>query len=82
MEQVLFRVGLVLLKYSLTPKVRKACPTMYETLDGLKHLPVAICTEQFLIPHVLKLNITENDMEKEHRCGQEEMIVFQDRTHG
>jgi len=65
--KVLFRVGLVVLKYSLPAKVRKNCPTMYETLDVLKHLPAHICTEQFLIPHVLKLNLSEDDMEKEHR---------------
>ena len=43
MIQVLFRVGLVLLKYSLPERVRKACPSMYETLDRIKHLPPRIC---------------------------------------
>jgi len=66
--KVLFRVGLVLLKYSLGPKkVRQACPTMYETLQILKELPQEVCSEEFLIPQVLRLNVTEDDMEKEHR---------------
>ena len=40
---------------------------MYETLDRLKHLPQNIVSEEFLIPEVLKLDITEEDMEREHR---------------
>ena len=40
---------------------------MYETLDRLKHLPQKIVSEEFLIPEILKLDITEEDMEREHR---------------
>ena len=40
---------------------------MYETLAILKSLPKEICREEFLIPEVLKLSITEDDMEREHR---------------
>ena len=65
--KVLCRVGLVLLKAALPRKVRRKCPSMYETLDVLKHLPDNICTEEFLIPEVLKLDISEEDMEREHR---------------
>jgi len=65
--KVLFRVALVLLKFSLPPSVRKKCPSMYETLSILKNLPQEICREEFLIPEILKLNITEDDMEREHR---------------
>lgn len=38
--KVLFRVALVIMRYTLTRSVRKRCPSMYETLDALKHLPV------------------------------------------
>jgi len=65
--KVLFRVALVLIKYSLPHKVRRKCPSMYETLDRLKHLPQKIVSEEFLIPEILKLDITEEDMEREHR---------------
>lgn len=65
--KVLFRVALVLLKMALPRKVRRKCPSMYETLDVLKHLPANICSEELLIPEVLRLNITEDDMEREHR---------------
>jgi len=65
--KVLFRVALVLLKYALPRKVRRKCPSMYETLEVLKHLPAEIVTEQFLIPQVLRLDVTEEDMEREHR---------------
>ena len=40
---------------------------MYETLAILKNIPAEICREEFLIPEILKLNISEDDMEKEHR---------------
>lgn len=78
--KVLFRVGLVLLKYSLPSSVRKDCPSMYETLDVLKHLPPWICTEEFLIPHIINLNITEDDMEKEHRKQLEKRRAMQEET--
>ena len=65
--KVLFRVALVLLKEALPRKVRRKCPSMSETLDVLKHLPAEICTEEFLFPEVLRLDISEDDMEREHR---------------
>ena len=65
--KVLFRVALVLIRSSLTRSVRKRCPTMYETLEVLKNLPEAVTEEAFLVEEVLKLNVSEEDMEKEHR---------------
>ena len=38
-----------------------------EVLDVQKHLSANICSEELLIPEVLRLNITEDDMEREHR---------------
>lgn len=65
--KVLFRVALVLIKHALPRKVRRHCPSMYETLEVLKHLPGHIVREEFLIPQVLRLDVTEEDMEREHR---------------
>jgi len=65
--KVLFRVGLVLLKHSFNKSsVFKACPTMYESMDLLRHLPAAITKEEFLVSQMLKLPISEEDMEKVH----------------
>jgi hypothetical protein len=51
--KVLFRVALVMLKYSLNKaSVMKQCPTMYETVDVLRHLQPGITDENFLIPQV------------------------------
>ena len=33
-------------------QVRRRCPSMYETLEVLKHLPADIVREEFLIPQV------------------------------
>jgi len=65
--KVLFRVALVLIKHALPRKIRRRCPSMYETLEVLKHLPAHIVREEFLIPQVLRLDVTEEDMEREHR---------------
>jgi len=64
--KVLFRVGLVLLKYTLGDReVQKRCPTMYETLPALKSLPNHVTHEQFMVFHMRKLEITDDDMRKE-----------------
>ena len=65
--KVLFRVALVLIKFTLSKSVRKKCPTMYETLDALKNLPAEVTEEDFLVEQVVKLNLSEEAMEKEHR---------------
>ena len=65
--KVLFRVGLVLIKFTLTRSVRKQCQSLFETLEALKDLPEEVCEENFLVEQVIKLNISEADMEKEHR---------------
>ena len=65
--KVLFRVALVLIKFSLPKSVRKNCPSMYETLDVLKNLDPKITEENFLVEQVLKLDISVEDMEREHR---------------
>ena len=33
-------------------QIRRRCPSMYETLEVLKHLPAHIVREEFLIPQV------------------------------
>ena len=50
--KVLFRVGLVLIKFTLTKQVRKGCPSMYETLEALKTPPAAVTEEDFLVEQV------------------------------
>ncbi|XP_054724289.1 TBC1 domain family member 10A-like [Uloborus diversus] len=66
--KVLFKVALVILKCVLgKQETLKNCPTMYETLECLRHIPAEYLQDDFLIMQVLKLNITENDMEKEHQ---------------
>ena len=50
--KVLFRVGLVLIKFTLTKRVRKGCPSMYETLEALKNPPASVTEEDFLVEQV------------------------------
>jgi len=65
--KVLFRVGLVLVKHSFNKSTTiKACPTMYESMDVLRHLKPAVTDEEFLVSQMLKLPISEEEMEKVH----------------
>ena len=52
---MLFRVGLVLLKGSFMKSgVMKQCPTMFESMDVLRHLNQNITEERYLIGQVVK----------------------------
>ena len=61
------QVGLVLLKYTLTSKVLKQCPSMIETLTVLKDLPAEVMSEEFLVSKILALDIDEPEMKREHK---------------
>jgi len=66
--KVMFRVALVLLKYSLgRSDLLKQCPTLYETLEVLRNLPVELMQQDFLINESLRLGISEHEMEREHQ---------------
>ncbi|GFY65585.1 TBC1 domain family member 10A [Trichonephila inaurata madagascariensis] len=66
--KVLFKVALVILKTVFArAETLKNCPSMYETLECLRHIPSEYLQEDYLIFQVLKLNINEHDMEKEHQ---------------
>ncbi|XP_011495336.1 PREDICTED: TBC1 domain family member 10A [Ceratosolen solmsi marchali] len=66
--KIIFKVGLVLLKGCLgrSGQTRK-CPTLYETLQILKNPPQSIMEEEYLVYHIQKLNINEEDFEYEHQ---------------
>lgn len=65
--KVLFRVGLVLLKYGLRPQVAKHCPGMYETLQSLRNIEHGVMSQGFLIFQMQRLDLTEDDLQREHR---------------
>lgn len=55
--KILFRVGLVLLKYTLgRTDVLKQCPNMYDTLPVLKNLPNYVTHENFLVVQMKRYN--------------------------
>ncbi|XP_008215148.1 TBC1 domain family member whacked [Nasonia vitripennis] len=66
--KIIFKVALVLLKGSLGRSWQtKKCPTMYETLQVLKNPPQQIMEEDYLVYHIQKLNLSEEDFEYEHQ---------------
>lgn len=65
--KVIFKAALVIMKYSLDRRsILKKCPTMYETLEVLRNPPPQILEEEFLIAQVLRLDISEEDFQREH----------------
>ncbi|KAM4809016.1 TBC1 domain family member 10A [Rhinophrynus dorsalis] len=65
--KIIFRVALVLLKYSLGSSEKlKSCQGQYETMEKLKAIDPKYMQENFLIPEVVELAITERDVEREH----------------
>ncbi|XP_072311507.1 TBC1 domain family member 10A [Eucyclogobius newberryi] len=66
--KILFRVGLVLLKYTLGSQEKlKNCPGLYETIELLKAIPPQYLQETFLVHEIIELSVSERDIEKEHR---------------
>ncbi|CAI9744389.1 Hypothetical predicted protein [Octopus vulgaris] len=66
--KVMFRIALILFKLTLgTPGKLSECPSLYETMDKLKHIPHQMIDGDFIARESLKLNIDEKDMEKEHQ---------------
>uniref|UniRef100_V9K9G6 TBC1 domain family member 10A n=1 Tax=Callorhinchus milii TaxID=7868 RepID=V9K9G6_CALMI len=65
--KVIFRVGLVLLKYTLgSPDKLKSCKGQYETMEKLRSIDSRYMEEGFLILEVIEIPTSEKDIEKEH----------------
>lgn len=66
--KILFRVGLVLLKFTLGSREKlKNCQGLYETMEVLKAIPPQYVQEGFLVHEITELPVSERDIEKEHR---------------
>ncbi|XP_037974715.2 TBC1 domain family member whacked [Plutella xylostella] len=66
--KVLFKVSLVILAGALGPaKVRKRANGLCETLEVLRHPPEHILTEEYLVYHMQRLSLSEEDFELEHQ---------------
>lgn len=66
--QVLFKAALVILAGALgSAKVRKRAAGLCETLEVLRHPPESILGEDYLMYHMQRLNLTEEDFEFEHQ---------------
>ncbi|XP_072921770.1 TBC1 domain family member 10A [Hemitrygon akajei] len=65
--KVIFRVGLILLKYTLgsSDKLKK-CQGQYETMEKLRSIDLRYMQEVFLVREVIDLPVTEREIEKEH----------------
>ncbi|KAM3938789.1 TBC1 domain family member 10A isoform 1-T1 [Leptodactylus fuscus] len=65
--KILFRVALILLKYTLGSSEKlKSCQGQYETMEKLRAIDPKYMQEGFLIPEIVELPITERDVEREH----------------
>nr|XP_028565559.1 TBC1 domain family member 10A [Podarcis muralis] len=65
--KIIFRVGLVLLKYTLGSSEKlKSCQGQYETMERLRALNPKIMQETFLVQEIIELPVTERQIEREH----------------
>uniref|UniRef100_A0A8D3BFS6 Rab-GAP TBC domain-containing protein n=1 Tax=Scophthalmus maximus TaxID=52904 RepID=A0A8D3BFS6_SCOMX len=65
--KILFRVGLVLLKYMLGAREKlKACQGLYETMELLRAIQPQYMQERFLVHEIIELSVSEKDIEREH----------------
>uniref|UniRef100_A0A8D0DXU2 TBC1 domain family member 10A n=1 Tax=Salvator merianae TaxID=96440 RepID=A0A8D0DXU2_SALMN len=65
--KIIFRVGLVLLKYTLGSSEKlKSCQGQYETMERLRALDPKIMQETFLVQEIIELPVTERHIEREH----------------
>jgi len=64
--KVLFRVGLVLLKYGLRSEVAAGCPSLYETMQALRNIAPGIMAEDFLLLQLQRVQLTEDDLMRMH----------------
>lgn len=65
--KVLFKVALVLFKYTLGSKEQlRACPGMMETVETLRRLQPSVTAEAFLVPKLLEVRLEEKDLEMLH----------------
>ncbi|KAG7223969.1 hypothetical protein INR49_015226 [Caranx melampygus] len=65
--KILFRVGLVLLKYTLGSQEKlKSCQGLYETMELLRAIHPQYMQERFIVHEIMELSVSERDIEKEH----------------
>ncbi|KAK2164928.1 hypothetical protein LSH36_57g01030 [Paralvinella palmiformis] len=79
--KVMFRVALVLFKFTLgRPEQLGECPTLYETMDRIRHIPQEYMQEEFLSRECVRLSINERDMEKEHQLQLARRKALKDKS--
>ena len=65
---VIFKVALILISSVLgRHEDRVKCVSAYETLFALKNIPSKYLTEEFLIERVINMDLSEKDLQKEHK---------------
>nr|XP_015827681.2 TBC1 domain family member 10A [Nothobranchius furzeri] len=65
--KIIFRVGLVLLKYTLgTREKLKNCQGLYETMELLRAIDPRYMQEGFLVRELFEVPVTARDIEREH----------------
>lgn len=65
--KVIFKVALVILAACLeSPKVRKQCNGMCETIGVLRSPPAKYLSEEYIMQRIMRLNLTIEDFKIEH----------------
>ncbi|KAM3963893.1 TBC1 domain family member whacked [Aphomia sociella] len=79
--KVLFKAALVILAGALgSAKVRKRACGLCETLEVLRHPPESFLAEEYLVYHMQRLHLTEEDFEFEHQRQTARRRALPDRS--
>uniref|UniRef100_A0A8D8RJ63 TBC1 domain family member 10B n=1 Tax=Cacopsylla melanoneura TaxID=428564 RepID=A0A8D8RJ63_9HEMI len=69
--KIFFKAALVVIRMSLPcktyAKLKKEFPTMYETLQALRHPSQQLLEEEIVVEQILNLNLTVEDFQHEHQ---------------
>lgn len=63
----MFKVALIILTHTLSGVNEKKCPTEMETLERIKNFPPQIVREPILVNKILKLDLDDKDLQREHK---------------
>ena len=64
----MFKVALVLFKHTLgKPEILSECPTLYETMERLRHIPAEIMEEEFISREVNLSLLLPSSLYYKHR---------------
>ncbi|CAG2108442.1 unnamed protein product [Medioppia subpectinata] len=68
--KIVFKCAIVLVSVTLKSDTKKTCPSMYETLEKLRHLSVYHMSEPLMVESILRCELHDQDLQREHNIQE------------